>query len=658
MISIFDKIEEKKHNKLIQLKHKGKMTGGVLFTGVGGETEGILQTGVCEVLFGINHDPEAIKCNATNHKNVVHYIYDIRQIELDALQEFIGIDFLWMSSECTHFSKAKGSSRDADSRALSEELYRYADYLQPNYLHVENVEEFLTWGPLIPKVDKKGHIVYKKKDGKFTDEPEMVVDPKRKGEYYNIWVNTLKDLGWTNYEYRLLNAADYGTPTSRKRYFGIFSKPGCPIAFPTPTHAKKDSKGHKAGLKEWVACREFIELNNEGNSIFGRQFNNKLRKNHQKPLVKNTLGRIAYGIKKFILNSFNEQLILKYYTSGGYCSDLNEPLHTIRTNDTHALLSIEKDQFINQYYGRNDAHNSINAPLKTITTANRNSLITVDKNRFLTQHHYKNLNAQSLNMPINTILTEDMKSLVTVDIKNGNFIEKHQFGKESVSDINEPLHTIVASDRQALISVNMEQFLVQHYSGNHVSDINNPLPTITTIDHNTLLSVNMDNQFIDKYFSGVTNVQGLSEPLATIKTNPSEALITAKISNTTNDTFKPFSYKPSVAKTVQIIGWLKLEEVVITLCKLIEKRQFFLEFFTKDIKIVEFLEKLINDIKMRFLIDEELKLCQGFPKEYILTASETKNKEFIGNSVSPYMSKVLLEANYIAYHNQKEKVIA
>ena len=56
---------------------------------------------------------------------------------------------LWASLECTNFSKAKGGQpRDADSRTLAEHLFRYIEAINPDYIQIENVEEFMSWGPM------------------------------------------------------------------------------------------------------------------------------------------------------------------------------------------------------------------------------------------------------------------------------------------------------------------------------------------------------------------------------------------------------------------------------------------------------------------------------------------------------------------------------
>lgn len=68
---------------------------------------------------------------------------------------------LWASLECTNHSKAKGGmSRDADSRTLADHLFRYIEALDPDSVQIENVEEFLIWGPLEPKIVVKGENSY------------------------------------------------------------------------------------------------------------------------------------------------------------------------------------------------------------------------------------------------------------------------------------------------------------------------------------------------------------------------------------------------------------------------------------------------------------------------------------------------------------------
>ena len=119
--------------------------------------------------------------------------------------------------ECTNFSKAKGGQpRDADSRTLAEHLFRYIEAINPDYIQIENVEEFMSWGDM----DENGKPI-----------------SMDKGRLYQRWVRNVRKYGY-NFDFRILNAADYGAYTTRKRFFGIFAKNGLPIVFPQPTHCK------------------------------------------------------------------------------------------------------------------------------------------------------------------------------------------------------------------------------------------------------------------------------------------------------------------------------------------------------------------------------------------------------------------------------------
>lgn len=178
---------------------------------------------------------------------------------------------LWASLECTNFSRAKGGlPRDADSRTLAEHLFRYIEALNPDYIQIENVEEFMSWGDL----DERGKPV-----------------SKDAGRLYRKWVANVRGYGY-DFGHRILNAADFGAYTSRRRFFGIFARRGLPIVFPKPTHAKNPAQGDLFGqqLRKWRPVREVLDLEDAGESIFDRK----------KPLVEASLARIHAGLVKFV----------------------------------------------------------------------------------------------------------------------------------------------------------------------------------------------------------------------------------------------------------------------------------------------------------------------------------------------------------------------
>ncbi len=203
-----------------------------LFCGAGGETTGIERARLdgrkcAKVIACVNHDTNAIKSHAANHKQTLHYIEDIRTLNLGGLEQLVKAVrthhpssrlLLHASLECTNFSKAKGGQpRDADSRTLADHLFRYIDALLPDYIQIENVEEFMCWGAL----DENGKPV-----------------SKDQGSDYLRWVRKVQGYGY-DFDWHVLNAADFGAYTSRKRFFGLFARKGLPIAFPHQTYAKQ-----------------------------------------------------------------------------------------------------------------------------------------------------------------------------------------------------------------------------------------------------------------------------------------------------------------------------------------------------------------------------------------------------------------------------------
>ncbi len=148
-----------------------------LFCGAGGTSTGVENArykgmNCAKVIACVNHDKNAIASHTANHPDTLHFTEDIRTLDLSSLMEHLrkcrnhypnAKIVLWASLECTNFSIAKGGcSRDADSRTLAEHLYRYVETINPDYIQIENVKEFMTWGPLIAKVvtDKKTDAQY------------------------------------------------------------------------------------------------------------------------------------------------------------------------------------------------------------------------------------------------------------------------------------------------------------------------------------------------------------------------------------------------------------------------------------------------------------------------------------------------------------------
>lgn len=229
-----------------------------LFCGAGGTSTGVEAARlhgeqVAKVIACVNHDANAIASHAANHPDALHFVEDIRTLNLDRMLAHVEAMrkqypaarvVLWASLECTNFSIAKGGqSRDADSRTLAEHLFRYIDALRPDYIQIENVKEFMTWGPLVVKVVEAsaGHGEYcplaiktegTGKHKRRTIAPVWVPDAAHRGEHYRRWVDRICADGGYRFDHRILDSADFGAYTSRRRFVRDFRRRPAAHRFP------------------------------------------------------------------------------------------------------------------------------------------------------------------------------------------------------------------------------------------------------------------------------------------------------------------------------------------------------------------------------------------------------------------------------------------
>jgi DNA (cytosine-5)-methyltransferase 1 len=322
-----------------------------LFSGAGGTTTGVHLAGPnIQVAACVNHDSKAIESHKANHPNCIHFIEDVRDMKvvrhISALCRNIRKDNpgcvinLWASLECTNYSKAKGGQpRDADSRTLAYSLYDYLEGVDYDYVFIENVREFMSWGPL----DEYGRPVSRKN-----------------GIDYVRWIKKMTAFGY-RYDWKILNSADFGAYTSRERYFGQFAKTGLSISWPQPTHSKNIESGglFENQLKPWKPVREVLDLKDEGESIFSRK----------KPLVEATLRRIYAGLLKFVDGEkISDCMLTSYYGNSNSAQSVDRPCPTITTKDRFSAV------FIDQPFGTGKP-TSINKPAGTLTAIPKFNLV-------------------------------------------------------------------------------------------------------------------------------------------------------------------------------------------------------------------------------------------------------------------------------------------
>lgn len=412
-----------------------------LFCGAGGTSTGVenarYEGRQCAKVIGcVNHDANAIASHAANHPDAMHFTEDIRTLELSPLIAHIAkmrklypdaFVVLWASLECTNFSKAKGGQpRDADSRTLAEHLFRYIEAINPDYIQIENVEEFMSWGDL----DENGKPI-----------------SKDAGRLYQQWVANVCGYGY-RFVHRILNA-DYGAYTSRRRFFGIFAKGSLPIVFPEPTHSKEGAAGLFGRLHRWKPVREVLDFSDEGESIFGRK----------KPLVDATLERIYAGLIKFVAGG-KEAFMVKWNSmsrAGKYhAPGIDEPCPTVATQ---SRLGVAQVSFLSKYYGGSPEGKSVSVeePAGAITTRDHHSFITA---------YYGNGHNHSIDEPAPTLTTKDRLAFVDM-----------QYGNGTPCDIETPAPTVTTNPKHQLVTC--KPWIMNTSFKNTGSSIDEPAQTVT-----------------------------------------------------------------------------------------------------------------------------------------------------------------------------------
>jgi DNA (cytosine-5)-methyltransferase 1 len=571
-----------------------------LFCGAGGTSTGVENARYADeqcakVVACVNHDANAIASHAANHPDALHFTEDIRTLELSPLVAHVermkkiypdALVVLWASLECTNFSKAKGGQpRDADSRTLAEHLFRYIEAIDPDYIQIENVEEFMSWGDM----DEHGHPI-----------------SKDKGRCYEKWKRNVRKYGY-DFDWRILNAADYGAYTTRKRFFGIFAKRGLPIVFPEPTHCKDGKSDMFGQLEKWKPVKEVLNFSDEGESIFCRK----------KPLAEKTLERIYAGLIKFVAGG-KEAFIVKYNSmsrTGKYqAPSVDEPCPVVATQ---GRLALAKVNFLSkQFSGQPDSKNiSVEGPAGTITCKDHHAFVSA---------YYGNGHNHSVELPAPTVTTKDRLALV-----NTSFLCSYNF-KDKGKDINLPCPTLLTKDRLALVN---SVFIDNQYGTGKPTSIEQPVGTVTTVPKFNMVSCKP--WIMNTAFSNVGS--SIEQPSQTITANrkwhylmnPQFASAGGSVNNPCFTLIARMDKMPPYL--VEVEGGIGIQVTSVD--------------SPMTVKIKEFMALYgIIDIKMRMLRITELKKIMGFPEDYILIGPQSDQKKFIGNAVEVNMARVLCEA--------------
>jgi len=441
---------------------KTRFLAADLFCGAGGTSTGLSLA--CEAagreldLVAINHWPLAVETHSLNHPKARHFCEPVDAIDPKKAVPEGRLDLLWASPECTHYSNARGGKPVNDqSRASAWCVLRWATALRVDNILIENVPEFQSWGPLGA-------------NGKPLKS--------RRGETFRAFLDALRSLGY-RVAWAVLNAANYGDPTTRQRLFIQARRGRRQVNWPQQTHSPHGEPSLFGETHPWRSAREIIDWLHKGTSIFGRK----------RPLSQNTIARIAAGLKKFGGKAAEPFLVMLNGTCpdkiNGSVRSIGSPVPTITAGGEHVGLC-EPFLLPPEGYYRGNAPRSMNDPLQTIT-AGRGGGHLVEP--FIVPTNYGERPGQA----------------------------------PRCHDIGEPMPTVVGSQTHALV----EPFIISMEHGkwpnavivpvNHGSDLrtyskDRPMPTITTVDAWALAE-----PFLVKY-NGTADAVSVREPLDTVTT--------------------------------------------------------------------------------------------------------------------------------------------
>lgn len=601
------------------------------FAGGGGTSTGLEAAFRRPVDIAINHDPQALAMHALNHPHTLHLCESVWEVDPIKVTRNQPVALVWLSPDCKHFSKAKGGTPVAKHiRGLAWVGMRWAATCKPRVLMLENVEEFKDWGPLIIDADGNARPC-----------------PQRKGKTFDSFVSQLRGLGYT-VDWRELRACDYGAPTIRKRLFLIARRDGLPIVWPEASHAEPANRAVLAGkLAAYRSAAECIDFDLPAESVFGRK----------KPLVPNTMRRVAKGLWRHVLTSGSPFIV---GVGGRMGQSPERPVRAPMQTITSKADSCVAMPILAALRGTSEQHlggHDVCAPLSTVSAGGTHHalagahLVTIGYG----EREGQAARAQDLDLPLGTVVAGGVKSaLVAAHLVDMGHGESCSTGAKRWSSgarsIEVPLNTITASSTpSALVAACLEQANGGFYEGDGRA-ADEPMSTITAAGSNQRLVA----AYLVKYYSEGGQDSACSEPMHTVPTKARMGLV----------------------QTQQVPAALLSDEhrERARLCAEL-LHQHLPEHFLEPAALVLMWHAeqwwVLVDITLRMLKPRELYRAQGFPEGYQITEipdpallfvdgqqaahplalpriplTATAQVRMCGNSVSPPVAEALVAANF------------
>lgn len=465
-----------------------------VFAGFGGGSIASERAHGRPVDLAINHWPDAIYFHSRNHPLPTrHLTADIREVHpLEACGE-MPVHHAHFSPDCRHYSGAKGGTPVADSvRALPWVILHWAKLKRPTLITMENVREMLTWGPTKP-VMKGGKIQYFP-----SGEMKRLPDPEKKGLTFKIWLGRLKGMGY-EVDWRVLDAADFGAPTHRRRLFLVARCDGKPVVWPQRTYGDEKARAKNPSLLPYRTAAECIDFSRPCPSIFmdregAREYKKLTGIQCVRPLADKTEWRIANGVVRFVINAEKPFIIRRdgqdwravgdpfiarcahgegegaSKRRGHGSHSIQEPLPTVTASKDFSLVG----PIIAKYNGADVNGRRADRPAATITTIEGQGLIAASMVQ--ANHGGRDVRTPDIRKPLNVITGKHGYGVVAASLIQVGYGEREGQGPR-INPVTEPINTVVSTGKQAVSSAVLVE--VQNSSsatGARAAD--RPAPTI------------------------------------------------------------------------------------------------------------------------------------------------------------------------------------
>ena len=608
------------------------------FAGGGGSSVALKLATGCDPDVAMNHWMTAVRAHQRHFPLTEHHCTDVWETDPMSVLPGERIAFGWFSPDCTDFSKAKGKAPRAERiRGLGWSIIPWAVARRIGVIMLENVEEFAQWGPVYRCPD----------DVRAKGVPGEVGEPIKalRGTTFARWRSRLEALGYV-VDWRIVNAADFGAPTTRKRLYLVARCDGKPIVWPERTHApRKDAE--RLGLKPWRGACEIIDWSLDCPSIFltppeVKDLRRTTGKRVNRPLVAATLKRIARGMERYVIGAAESYLV--NITQRGWGGDrahaVRAPLPTL-TSSRGGEYALVGPSLVSVAHGEEARAWPVDEPARTQTGKHDKALVAAS----LHQLNTRDVGCGAME-PLRTHTGRGHHGLAAAHLVR-------QFGTGMAADAREPAPTVMADGggKTQLVAAHLGAYYGQQHGG----PVDEPQLTGTGKDRHALTLAWLEQANTDMVGHPA------QDPLSTIVgRGTTQRLIEARLEQDGGPVgrrgavlafFWDHFGLPTAAEwsdpAATLQGRLKFGLVLLTPRG---ERIGSAEGVTAEPPAKEIF--MIVDIGLRMLTPAELAGAMGLPPEYDLATdlhgapiSKTHQTQMIGNMVSPPPAAALIAAN-------------